>query len=165
MHSTPIIKPAVKVFSETFFASVDYSKSIEEMIENGKYERIEPFIGLVKTQNIKPYQRLKEVRQYEMRILHTKKYYCTEKILKAIQEIDIQYPWKPARLEHLLAFGANYPQEQAEHQVIALGTPMRYGEYTHFPRLENLHHRRGVSIIEDDGIWQLTDTFLIFRPL
>lgn len=159
------IKPIVEL-SSTIPVTVDYLTPLPEMVQKGEYERNQPLLALLIEQGIKPYTYVKGPRKYEMKFLTTpKKYLKTAQILKAIDDLDPQHPWKPARIEHLLALGAQYPQKQTSGQIIALGTLIMYQKEVHFARLEFLHNQRGVSIINDDGVWKMTDRFLIFRPL
>jgi hypothetical protein len=45
-----------------------------------------------------------------------------EKPIEAIRRADAVNPWEPGRIEHLLAFGAKYPEEQRSHPILALAS-------------------------------------------
>lgn len=66
------------------------------------------------------------------------------RIDKMINELDINNPWEPAKLEHLLFFRTTYPELVPNGVVVAFGTEQR----GHMPRLESdgkltKHYRHG----------------------
>lgn len=68
----------------------------------------------------------------------------TNRIDKMISGLDLNNPWEPAKLEHLILFRAIYPELLPSAAVVAFGTEQR----GHMPRLEPdgkmiKHYRHG----------------------
>jgi hypothetical protein len=151
------------VSSETILIPINYADDIQKMIDDGNYERA-TLLLFAKKEDIKPKYEV-GIRDYEMKTLTLAKYSTTKEVLNFVQQVAPCKTWKEARIEHLLAFGAKMPKEQLENQIFALGTPIRLSDGINFPRLENLYHQRGLSLIGTDekSVWSPHHQFLIYR--
>lgn len=63
----------------------------------------------------------------------------SERVIKIIKDDDKVNPWEPAKTEHTLAFGAQFPEEQRKHPIIGLGSVAR------------VHGDRRVLCLDRDG--------------
>ena len=127
-----------KIQHERFMLSIDYSRSLSDMITAGNYidpqetsDFIQKYfsleIGTVAKENVRS------------------KIFSFEHVPSSGQIIDIMHTegYAPARIEHLLAFGEKYPYYQKWFPVIALGS----------------------SGIEKIGIKEFGDSTLIVYPI
>ena len=96
---------------ESFKVLVDYSKTLIEMIKLGRYN----FVTDINDQRFL----LQGAGQHEVELVlvHLMDQPTTNKGLVYLNE-----QVKPAKIEHLLSFGAKYPDIQREFRVIALGS-------------------------------------------
>src|ERR1700733_12272386 len=97
--------------------TVDYSKSLQEMIAPGHYDWINPSI----TPKRFPISGTSDV-QFEVKLFHFDRFISSEEAVEAIKAEDPQRPWEPAQIEALLAYGAQNPDEQRKYPIIALGS-------------------------------------------
>ena len=95
--------------------TVDYSKTLEEMIAAGKYDYVNSEITSI---NFPIPSDKSGSKNPEAIILHFNKRIDTEKLLKILNRKG----FRPGTLPELLAFGAKYPEAQIRHWVIALGS-------------------------------------------
>ena len=106
--------------SEPIVLSVDYSQSLEQMIAEGNYDwknsditaKRFPVVG-------------NGIEQFEAKLFHFDRNTVSQDNVDAIKADDPANPWEPGKIEHLLAFGAKYPEEQRKYPVIALGSVAR----------------------------------------
>jgi len=110
-------RPARPSTNGAIFLEVDYGSSLEQMTVAGHYDW--------RNEDISP----KEFPlngtgcvEYEARLFVFERGVSSEDAEKAIRDADPVNPWEPAKIEHLLAFGAKYPDAQREHPIIALGS-------------------------------------------
>lgn len=131
-------KTATKTLGDTYRVTVDYTKSLAEMIAAGKYDYVNPYIN---EKNF-PIKRPKSVAQtghkevhsgngpyrtpeptagniVELVLIHQmSKMVSTEDILKYLDKNDL----RPATLAELLAFGAENPEIQRRFLIVALSS-------------------------------------------
>ena len=93
---------------------VDYSKTLYEMIAAGKYDWKNKNITTV---NFPHDNTLGEVK-VDVEYIHFDRYIFTK---DALAEID-RRGFRPTTIHELLAFGAQYPEEQRKFPIIALGS-------------------------------------------
>ncbi len=114
---SPLSQAAQNMTSDTSTILVDHGLTLEQMIHAGKYEWINSEIDFHQF----PVQGEGRVA-YEARLFHFAGSVSSQDAEKKIVEADTAHPWRPARIEHLLAFGAAYPAEQRNHPILALGS-------------------------------------------
>ncbi len=92
--------------------TIDYSLGLDQMIERGNYEDTDS--DIIKFFFIEGEGKI----NVDLEIIAFDKNLTTAEILTGLEAQGLV----PARLEHLLAFGAAYPEEQLEVHLIALGS-------------------------------------------
>lgn len=96
---------------------VDYGLTLEQMIAAGRFDWLNNDI------NSDQFPVKGEGRAgYEARLFHFDDNISSEEVVAKIKGADPANPWEPARIEHLLAFGTKYPEEQRKHPIVALGS-------------------------------------------
>ena len=60
--------------------------------------------------------------EFESKLLGFDKSISSDEVVVIIRSADKARPWEPAQTEHLLAFGAVYPDEQRKYLIAALGS-------------------------------------------
>ena len=98
---------------ESTTLSVDYSRTLEQMIAAGHYDWKNDDIT-AKRFPLKG----DDIEQPETKIFHFDRDMSSEAVVEAIKAGG----WEPGKIEHLLAFGEKYPEEQRKYPVIALGS-------------------------------------------
>jgi hypothetical protein len=114
--------------------TVDYSRTLEEMIAAGKYDWVHPDI----TSSNFPIDQSKSgsTENLEAVIVHLDKYVKdTEIVLKLMDKNGL----RPATLPELLALGEQYPEFQRKYWIYALGS-----------RWQNSNGHRGVVVLLGD---------------
>jgi len=102
---------------DTFPVIVNYSKSLAEMIQAGKYDWVNSDI----TDKHFPVKGSGRV-ELNAELIHYGKCMCSDTI---IQDLD-QRGLRPATLAELLAFGEKYPDEQRKYTIVELGSVWQY---------------------------------------
>lgn len=92
---------------------VDYGKSMEEMVESGRYDWSDNNI----TSEHFPTERIGKM-EIAVELVHFNRYIGID---EALQEFD-RMGYRPAELYELLAFGEKYPEIQREFPIVALGS-------------------------------------------
>ncbi|NTW15824.1 MAG: hypothetical protein HGA38_05715 [Candidatus Moranbacteria bacterium] len=102
--------------SKTF--CVDYGRSLTEMIKVGQYDRIE-----ISEDNFKISGEGRGVVEFESTLFEFKCHtgFSDEKC-RLIMEDDPDNPWMPAEIEHILAYGEMFPDEQKKYDIYGLGS-------------------------------------------
>jgi hypothetical protein len=135
--------------------TIDYSLPLDDMIAAGKYDWKNNDI----TAKRFPVQGLGIV-QFEARLFHFDREISSG---KAIESITCNASWEPAKIEHLLAFGATYPEEQRQYPIIALGSVAGVSGDRDVPDLDRLGAERDLDLGWWDGGWDGDDRFLAVR--
>lgn len=108
-------KKAVRVtLAGPYEIKINYAKKLSEMIAEGKYAAANPWISdahfMVVGSGGVSVETMLVGFSHEME---------PSEVLEALASRNLA----PAYIEHLLAFGARYPNEQTEHPIAALGAP------------------------------------------
>jgi len=114
------VRKALKLESlvpEPLTITVDYVRGLQAMIKAGRYDWVSDAI----TPERFPVNG-KEVVQFEARLFHFNRYISSEDAVKHIEGADATNPWKLAYMEHLLAFGEKFPNEQKKFPIAALNS-------------------------------------------
>ncbi|HEY6257314.1 MAG TPA: hypothetical protein VIY51_16145 [Xanthobacteraceae bacterium] len=141
--------------------TVDYGRSLPQRIAAGHYDWINsdvtskyfPVVG-------------EGVVPFEGRVLHFDCEIFPEKAVEAIRSADAANPWEPGKIEHLLAFGAEYPEEQRKYPILALASVAQiYGD-RYVPCLSrDFVARRHLSLPWWHSCWNRCCRFLAVRKL
>ena len=153
------IRKALKLsvaLPEQLTLSIDYSRSLEAMIAAGHYDwkndditaKRFPVVG-------------KGVEQFEATLFHFNRNVSSEQAVEAIKADG----WEPGKIEHLLAFGEKYPEEQRKYPIIALGSVAWVRGGRRVPDLGRSSARRGLSLVWWVDGWLGRCRFLAVRKL
>lgn len=142
--------------------AIDYRKSLGAMIADGNYDWVNPDITAKRFPTIATYI----CPQFETKLFHINRYTSAEDAVTAIKNDDPQNPWEPAKIEHLLAFGAKYPEEQRQHTIIALGSVAEVVGSRFVPFLDGYDGaKRYLALDWWGGAWIGAFRFLAVRKL
>jgi hypothetical protein len=98
----------------TGIIAVDYSKSLQNMMADGSYDRVNPAI----TPKGFPITAVGIV-QFETKVFHFNRYISSEDAVEAITADDRRNFWEPAKIEGLLAYGVKNPTSSVSTQSSA----------------------------------------------
>jgi len=121
-----LIDGPIPRFIYIYNVTVDYSMSIEELIKEGRYDRI---CGSINSQNFPTKKRGKKEESIELVNFRNVDFrgfvstvfgrsISTKDVLKELDRMG----YKPADIYQLLALGAKYPDLQRNFQIIALNS-------------------------------------------
>ena len=117
---TPQTSPAPIITSlpEIIFLPVDYNMSLDQMIAAGKYDWKNSDL------NAKNFPITGEgIQEFELELVHPNCNISSENATKEMEkDSDPENPWFAAKTEHLLAFGAAFPELQRKFPIVALGS-------------------------------------------
>jgi hypothetical protein len=147
-----------RLVPDPIILTVDYSKSLEQMIEAGSYDWKNDSLT-AKNFPVKG----EGIVEYEARMFHSNRSISSEDAIALIKKEDEQNPWEPAQTEHLLAFGAAYPDEQRKYPIIALGSVGEFDGHRYVPYLCGGGSERLLNLYWFDGGWSSFDRFLAVR--
>lgn len=129
--------------SDTFKVVVNYGKTLAEMIQFGKYGWVNDDIN---DRNF-PIQRSGQ-HEVELALVHLNRDATTKEVLAHLDSNGL----KAAGIEHLLAFGATYPEIQKEFPVVALGSAWVDDDGDRrYPCLDFDDDERELRLYWDDG--------------
>lgn len=141
---------------ENFVLSVDYNRSLEYMIAVGNYDWKNQDVTVKKFSIVG-----NGVERFEAKIFHFDRTTQSQDNVDAIKAGGFE----PGKIEHLLAFGEKYPEEQWEYSIIGLGSVAEVGSYRMVPKLDMHHAGRRLGISWWDGVWLNFCRFLAVRKL
>jgi hypothetical protein len=144
----------------TSIITVDYGKSLQEMIASGHYDWINDDI----TPKRFPITG-SGTAQLEVKLFHFDWHISSEGAVGAIKADDAHNPWEPAKIEHLLAYGAKNPDEQRKYPIIALGSVAEVGGSRGVSYLCRLGVRRSLNLGGWVNVWDGRCRFLAVRNL
>jgi hypothetical protein len=101
--------------------------------------------------------------EFESKLLGFDKSISSDEVVAIIRSADKACPWEPAQTEHLLAFGAAYPDEQRKYPIIALGSVGKVGGRRCVPYLRRDGSERDLSLYWWGLDWFSHDRFLAVR--
>ncbi|MEK7613242.1 MAG: hypothetical protein AAB449_03820 [Patescibacteria group bacterium] len=153
------IRKALKlgaVTPEQLTLSVDYGRSLDQMIAAGNYDwksddiTAEKFLVVVNG-----------VEQFEARIFHFDSTMPSGVAVEAIKAAGFE----PGKIEHLLSFGEKYPEEQRKYPIIALGSVAEVNGNRYVSYLCRFDARRSLDIRWWGFDWSGRYRFLAVRKL
>lgn len=150
-----LIMSGKKVVADTYKVIVDYDKTLAEMISAGKYSYDNKF----RYENF-PIQGAGQ-HEVELVLVHLNRDATTKEVLEHLNSLGLE----PAKIEHLLAFGAANPDVQREFRIAALGFVWVEMGYRVYPCLscEGGGRLLSVSYRDDGGQWNDNWRFLALR--
>ena len=138
---------------------IDYDMSLEEMIAAGRYDSKNDNL------NSKNYPVIGEGKvEFEWDLVHPNRDISTADAHKeTAKDSDPANPWMDAKTEHLLAFGAAYPEEQQKFPIVALGSVAGVDGVRRVPGLDKDGSERGLGLGWYENVWNAGCRFLRVR--
>ncbi len=140
----------------TNLIEVDYSASLESLIDDGDYHWISPHI----TRKNFPVTASGRVR-LETKVMRFNRIISTEEAVDAIKIDDKDNPWGPATIEALLVFVVRNHDMNRKYRMIALGSVAAVCSRPRVPCIAR--HRLGFAWWNEN--LQVSDRFLAVRNL
>jgi hypothetical protein len=136
--------------------AVDYATSLQDRIAAGRYDWVDDDI----TPKRFPIAGTGVV-QFETKVFHFDRGISSKSAVEAIRADG----WEPAQIEHLLSYGATYPDEQRQYPIIALGSVAEvYGD-RNVPYLDRGGAERDLGLMWWVSDWDDDGRFLAVRKL
>lgn len=102
--------------SETYNVVVDYSKSLDEMVKAGDYQSHDFGFGYINNKWF-PLQGIGQ-QKVELVMIHLNRDATFKEVLEHLDNLGLE----PAKIEHLLAFNATYPEIHRKFSIVAPGS-------------------------------------------
>ena len=142
----------------TASVSVDYSKSLQDMIATGHFDWV--------NENITPKRfpiKGTGVVELETKVFHFDRFISSKDAVAAIKADDTQNPWEPAPIEALLAYAAKHPDEQRQYPIVGLGSVARLHGDRCVPFLNHFGARRDLGLHWWVDVWFCGDRIIATR--
>jgi hypothetical protein len=138
---------------DTYEVIVNYSKTFQEIIFDGSYDHVDGKI----TDDHFPISGVGQ-KKIELVLLHLGRDVTTKEARKILSNLGLV----PARMEHLLAFGAQYSEQHFDFSITALGTSYVSKHSEYFTKLVHHNHERSLKITWTDKsfVWHDRIRFL-----
>ncbi|MCX6819809.1 MAG: hypothetical protein NT019_00760 [Candidatus Adlerbacteria bacterium] len=154
------LKLGVAMPTDTFTLDVDYGRTLEDMVAFGRYDWTNSDIT-AKRFPLKGAGMGKVTVYAEARLFHFDRDISSEKVVEAMKAEG----WEPALIEHLLAFGEKYPEEQRKYPIIGLGSVAQIGDFRYVPCLGRFGRGRNLRLRWWGRGWYGGCRFLAVRPV
>ncbi|MDE2071576.1 MAG: hypothetical protein KGI70_02490 [Patescibacteria group bacterium] len=141
---------------ESITFSVDYGRSLDQMVAAGNYDWKNDNITAKKFSVVG-----NGIEQFEVKVFHFDRTMSSEAAVEAIKAAGFE----PGKIEHLLSFGEKYPEEQRKYPITALGSVARVGGYRHVPYLYRYDAERRLGLFWWVNGWNGRCRFLAVRKL
>ncbi|MDP3735332.1 MAG: hypothetical protein Q8R39_02805 [bacterium] len=154
------LKLGVALFDQTVILAVNYSQSLDQMIATGHYDWVNGDI------TVKRFPIVGEgTVEFEARLFHFNRSMSSENAVERTRNADTTNPWEPAKIEHVLSFGAKYPEEQRKYAIIGLGSVAEVGGGRGVPDLHRTDAERNLNLRWWGDGWDGRYRFLAVRKL
>jgi len=146
---------------ESIILEINYDEDLEAMIAAGNYNyRISditakrfPISG-------------KGIVKFEAKLVHPNRDISSDNAEAQIKATDVTNPWEPGRIEHVLAFGKQFPEEQRKyHPIVGLGSVAEVRGDRRVPYLDRLVSERYLNLNWRDRGWYALCRFLAVRKI
>jgi hypothetical protein len=149
-----------KLVPDVIILPIDYTKSLEQMIAAGNYDwkndeltaKRFPIVG-------------EGVVEYEFRYFRFNRKVSSETAVDLIKKGDNENPWEPAKTEHLLVYGENFPEEQRKFPIVALGSVGEVSGGRYVPYLDGVGSERSLRLSWWGDDWYDDCRFLAVRKV
>lgn len=138
------IKPPKGGAVNGYAVTVDYNKTIEQMVAAGKYDWKNNDI------NSRNYAHNKSgIERPTIEVVHLNKSLSSEDVVDELDRMGL----RPATTAELLALGEQHPDLQRQWWIVALGSVASFGGLRHVPCLSGRGSGRGLGLRWWDGRW------------
>jgi hypothetical protein len=145
---------------EIFELEVDYGETYEQMVSVGTYDCRNNDINAKKF----PIKGTGRAR-FQGKLFHFNRVIESPDAITQIEVADTENPWSAGKIEHLLAFGAKFPEEQRKYPIIGLSSVARVGGHRYVPVLWNYGAGRDLRLGWFDDRWGDYCRFLAVRQI
>jgi hypothetical protein len=149
-----------QTLTDQFRLAVDYGLTLPQMIAAGHYGWTNPGITSVRFPTVGT-----GVGRVEAKLFHFDRYHSSETAVTAIKTTDVENPWRPAKIEHLLSFGVTHPDEQRTYPIVALGSVAEVVDNRHVVYLRRYVAGHRLNLEWWNGDWADYCRFLAVRNL
>lgn len=152
-----LVKVLLGKLSNTFAITVDYSRSLSEMISVGGYNYANKNITEEHFRIICRYYKV----DCEVELVHLNEEMTSDEVLEELDKLGL----RPAFLEELLAFGETYPEIQRDFPIVSLGSSVRTAHRGNrlVPYIDGWHDRRSLDLYWFDFNWDAKCRFAAVR--
>lgn len=145
--------------SPVIILPVDYGMSLDQMIVAGRYDWVTPSLN-----NINFPVQGDGVCRFEFDLVNPKRTISSSDVLTLLgEDSDPTNPWMPAQIEHLLVFGAWFPELQLKNIILALGSVARIDGRLQVVCLSRCNSERRIYTLDSAGSWFSDNRFLRIR--
>lgn len=135
----------------TYSITVDYSKTLAEMIRSGNYRWRDHAINNKHFQN---------KLSLNVKLIHYDKIMKLDAVIRNLKIRGL----RPATLPELLAFGVKYPEKQRRFRIVALGSTWKDSNgWRLVPSLDSDDFGRGLSLGFWSDLWGRGCYFLVVK--
>ncbi len=145
---------------ESIILEVDYSQDLEAMIAAGNYNYRNPDITAKRFPIFG-----KGVKKFEAKLVHPNRDISSDAAEGQIMAIDSEKSWHPAKIEHLLSFGKQFPEEQRKYPIVGLGSVAEVSGDRRVPCLDGGGSERYLYLLWRDYDWGAVFRFLAVREI
>lgn len=144
-----------KATATAFTVTMDYTKTVEQMVEAGTYDWKNKDIN---SENF-PVNR-RESGKVEVHLIHFNRFISSD---DATKELD-RMGFRPAELPELLALGAKQPDEQRKYPIVVLGSAWQHPlGFRLVPALWHGGHERDLDLCWFGDEWRESFRFAAVR--
>jgi Tfp pilus assembly protein PilZ len=139
---------------------VDYAETLEQMIAAGRYDWVNSDITATRFPIVGS-----GVKKFEFKLDHPNRNISSKDEVRRVLKIDTAKPWMPAKIEHQLSFGKQFPEEQRKYPIVALGSVVKLSGHRRVPGLWGNDAGRGLDLFWWEGDWRGRCRFLLVREV
>lgn len=103
--------------------------------------------------------------EFDARYFHFDCTIFSSDVVSGIKSEDAKNSWMPAKIEHALAHGKTFPNEQLKFPIIAFGLAAKVGGRIHAPCLSRDGKERIFCLVQRNELWHSDCRFLAVREV
>lgn len=143
---------------ETIILTIDFGQDLEAMIAAGNYNWRNNDITAARFP-----VKGKGIVEFEVKLVHLNRDISSDAAETHIRTVDMTNPWEPGKIEHVLAFGKQFPEEQRKYPIVGLGSGAGIRGLRYVPCLDGGDSGRNLDLHWRDGDWLADCRFLAVR--
>ena len=139
---------------------VDFDQNFDKMVAAGRYTWVSRDVAA----EFFPAS-ARGMVECEARLFHFDRSGSSEEVVRRIRQADRDRPWEAGKWEHVLAIGAQHPEEQTKSPIPGLGSVVIIGGRRGVLCLYGGGTKRNIRVDPWEGDWALSFGFLAVRPV
>lgn len=137
------VSNSAKTSNDTLLITVDYGKTVDEMVSAGKYVQFNPDVN---SENFPlPIEKVGKKEILSVKLFHFNHSVSSKNIARGMSKKG----FRPATVAEILAFGATYPELQKQNPIAATGSV--FGWFV--PCLYSIGNERRLGLDLNVGRW------------